>query len=121
MGRLQHPRAQLATHRRRLCTGDDAAPGLLHPRGTSGRSFAACLMADDEQQLLAAARALPLDERLEHKSWKARAEALDDIKAKCERAPEVVAQAGEWDFAAVRTAGARVRARLGGGSAPTPR
>ena len=51
-------------------------------------------MADEEAAILAAARGLPLDERVEHKSWKARAEALDEIKSKCGRAPEVVAQAG---------------------------
>ena len=43
-------------------------------------------MADEEKAQLDAARRLPLEERLEHKLWRARAEAADDIIAQCGRA-----------------------------------
>lgn len=43
-------------------------------------------MADEEAQVLAAARKLPLDERTAHKNWKVRSEAFDDIKNACSRA-----------------------------------
>jgi hypothetical protein len=43
-------------------------------------------MADDEAQALAAARALPLEERVAHKNWKARSEAWEQVKEACDRA-----------------------------------
>ena len=43
-------------------------------------------MADDEAQVLAAAKKLPLYERVEHKNWKVRSEAYEDVRAGCERA-----------------------------------
>lgn len=43
-------------------------------------------MADDEAQVLLAAKKLPLYERIEHKNWKVRSEAYDDVRAGCERA-----------------------------------
>jgi hypothetical protein len=56
-------------------------------------------MADDEKQVLEAARRLPLEERVEHKNWKVRSEALDHIKEQCSRArssqEEIFAEAGE--------------------------
>lgn len=56
-------------------------------------------MADDEQKVLAAARQLPLAERLAHGNWKVRSEGLDDIKQACSRAfgsqDKVFAEAGE--------------------------
>ena len=56
-------------------------------------------MADDEAQILAAAKKLPLHERVEHKNWKVRSEAYDDVKASCGRAfsssDPIIDEAGE--------------------------
>ena len=41
---------------------------------------------DDEKQVLEQARRLPLEERVDHKNWKVRSEALDHIKEQCTRA-----------------------------------
>jgi cytoskeleton-associated protein 5 len=41
---------------------------------------------EDEAQVLAAAKKLPLCERVEHKNWKVRSEAYEDVRAGCERA-----------------------------------
>ena len=43
-------------------------------------------MADDEQKILSDARRLTLPERVQHKNWKARSEAWDDIRGQCDRA-----------------------------------
>ena len=40
-------------------------------------------MADDEAQVLAAAKKLPLEDRVEHKNWKVRSEAYEDVRAGC--------------------------------------
>ena len=56
-------------------------------------------MADEEAQILAAAKKLPLDERVEHKNWKVRSEAYEDIRTGCERAfsksDPILGQAGK--------------------------
>lgn len=56
-------------------------------------------MAEDEVQVLAAAKKLPLDERVEHKNWKVRSEAYEDIRGGCERAfsssDPILGQSGE--------------------------
>lgn len=43
-------------------------------------------MADDEAKVLADAKRLPLADRLEHKLWKVRSEAFEDIRGACNRA-----------------------------------
>lgn len=43
-------------------------------------------MAEEEAQILTAAKKLPLAERVDHKNWKVRVEAYEDIKAGCDRA-----------------------------------
>eukprot|EP00887_Chlorella_sp_A99_P000367 scaffold13.g367.t1 len=69
-------------------------------------------MADDEAKLLAAARGLPLAERLAHANWKVRAEGLDDIKTACFRAfsseDKIFAEAGPLLPKAVGDANANV-------------
>lgn len=45
-------------------------------------------MADEEAKVLAEARGLPLDERVAHSAWRARSEAYDEVKAKCDRVLE---------------------------------
>ena len=42
--------------------------------------------AEDEDKLLAAAKKLPLSDRVVHKNWKVRAEVHEDIRSACERA-----------------------------------
>lgn len=42
-------------------------------------------MADDEVQVLEELRRRPLSERTTHKLWKARVEAYDDMRSKCEK------------------------------------
>jgi hypothetical protein len=41
---------------------------------------------EDEAKLLADAKKLPLEQRVEHSSWKVRSEAFDDIKEACSKA-----------------------------------
>ena len=57
-------------------------------------------MADDEKTLLEQARKLPLEERVEHKNWKVRSEALEYIREECGRARSaeapIFSEAGEW-------------------------
>lgn len=59
-------------------------------------------MADEEETILANARKLPLSERVTHKNWKARSEAFDDIRERCEGAfsndDPVLIEAGTWHF-----------------------
>jgi hypothetical protein len=43
-------------------------------------------MADEEAKVLATAKKLALSERVQHKLWKVRSEAWEDIRAGCERA-----------------------------------
>jgi hypothetical protein len=43
-------------------------------------------MAEDEGQVLAAAKKLPWPERIAHKNWKVRSDAYSDIRQTCERA-----------------------------------
>eukprot|EP00873_Tetraselmis_striata_P038446 jgi/Tetstr1/458710/TSEL_045099.t1 len=52
-------------------------------------------MADDEAKVLAAARKLPLRERLDHKAWKARSEACEEIRTSAESAAEGAASLDE--------------------------
>jgi len=56
-------------------------------------------MADEEAKILADARNLPLADRVEHKNWKVRSEAYDDIRAACDSAfsssDPILDQAGE--------------------------
>ena len=41
-------------------------------------------MADDEQQVLEAAKKLPIAERVAHANWKVRSAAFEDIKKSCD-------------------------------------
>ena len=63
-------------------------------------------MADEEAKILADAKKLPLADRVEHKNWKVRSEAYEDVRAACERAfsssDPILDEAGER--AALRTA-----------------
>lgn len=43
-------------------------------------------MADNEAAILAAAKKLPLEERLSHKTWKVRSELFEDMKSGCSKA-----------------------------------
>lgn len=43
-------------------------------------------MAEDEAKVLADAKRLSLADRVEHKNWKVRSEAYEDLKARCDRA-----------------------------------
>jgi len=43
-------------------------------------------MEEEEAKILAAARKLPLADRVEHKNWKVRSEAYEDIKKGCDSA-----------------------------------
>ena len=45
-------------------------------------------MAEDNDAVLEAAKALPFAERATHKSWFVRAAAYDDIASGCRKAPE---------------------------------
>lgn len=42
-------------------------------------------MADDEVQILEDARRRPMGERTAHKLWKARVEAYEEMRSKCEK------------------------------------
>ena len=42
-------------------------------------------MADDEVNILSAARQLSYADRVAHKNWKVRSEAFDDIKSCCQK------------------------------------
>ena len=60
-------------------------------------------MAEEEAQVLAAAKKLPLFERVEHKNWKVRSEAYEDVRTSCERAfsssDPILDEAGERNAA----------------------
>jgi hypothetical protein len=55
-------------------------------------------MADDEAKVLADAKKLGFEERVEHKNWKVRSEAFEDIRTACTRAfsssDQIFSQAG---------------------------
>lgn len=42
-------------------------------------------MADDEVNVLSAAKQLPFSERVAHKNWKVRCEAFEDIRSSCQK------------------------------------
>lgn len=45
-------------------------------------------MADSEEAILKDAKKLPLEDRLAHKHWKARVQALEDIAVVCDKASD---------------------------------
>jgi hypothetical protein len=59
-------------------------------------------MADEEAKVLKEAKSLPLADRVEHKVWKVRSEAFEDICSACDKAFDgsdpVLDGAGEPNF-----------------------
>lgn len=45
-------------------------------------------MADNEEAILKEAKKLPLEDRLAHKHWRARVQALEDIAVTCDKATD---------------------------------
>ena len=56
-------------------------------------------MADDEVNVLSAAKQLPFAERVAHKNWKVRSDAFDDVRISCQKVSNdedpVLSQYGE--------------------------
>ena len=72
-------------------------------------------MADNEAAILAAAKKLPFDERLVHKTWKVRSELFEDVRTGCTKAfssdDPILAKSGGWR--GLRGGGVMLGLRLG--------